>query len=534
VDPVPDPFAIQADPRLYVPRRATEEVLDELERGLSTSPSGVLCFSGPPGIGKTLLLHVLAAERAAPNRSVYLAYPKLPPNGLWRCVARGLGLEAGSDARQLVRRLLSELGAEGGSLLLQVDDASLLPAEALDDLLTSARSEPRLQVVLAHSEEEPLTGPLSDDVPVVRLDQPMSRSESQAYVQARLAACRAPRALVELFDTVTVARLHRESEGNPLRLHGLAVPVARGVQASPQAPQFEGTGPAVARALDDRPEPALQGMAAPAESIGVPFHGSSVPSRRRRRARRARVAWLTVGFCLGLGSGLVGVRSPAWWYALRERGAPTTALSPGDSRMVSPEPTPAAPTPTPSPEPMRPAVQPTSPPSEVAASPPAGEAPARPAAEATSAASARPDGGDGPSLAPSEPTPVEAPAVAAPPAPEPAEGIAAAAGDEAEPGAPSEPARSERAIEPRRPARATARESAAAPAPPAPLAAGRLHIDAEEPVLIEIDGRPYGTTPLTGIRLSRGPHRVIARYGEGGTALKTVHLGDTDVSVSFR
>jgi hypothetical protein len=402
-----------------------------------------------------------------------------------------------------------------------------LPAEALQDLLASARSEPSLQVVLAHSEAEPLPGPVPDDVPVVRLDQPMSRSETQAYVQARLAACRAPQALVELFDTVTVARLHRESEGNPLRLHGLAVPVARGVEASPPG---RAVSP-VARASDDRSEPAL----APAESMAAPFHGSSVPSRRRRGARSARVAWATIGFCLGLGAGLFGVRSPTWWNALSERVASTTLPTLGEaSRRVSQEPTPAEPTPTLSPEPPRPAAPLPPPPSEVAASPPAAEAPARPVAETTSAPAAPPSAGFEPSLAAPEPTPGEAPPVAAPPASEPAEEIAAAAADETEPDTPSELPRSQPATEPPRAAGAAAREAEAPPRPRGPLAAGSLHIDAEEPVLIEIDGRPYGTTPLTGVRLPRGLHRVIARYAEGGTALKTVDLGDTDVAVRFR
>jgi len=269
--------------------------------------------------------------------------------------------------------------------------------------------------------------------------------------------------------------------------------------------------------------------------VAAPFHGSSIPSRRLRGARSARVAWATIGFCLGLGAGLVGVRSPTWWNALSERVDSTTLPTLGEaSRRVSQEPTPAEPTPRLSPEPPRPAAPLPPPPSEVAASPPAAEAPARPVAETTSAPAAPPSAGFEPSLAAPEPTPGEAPPVAAPPASEPAEEIAAAAADETEPDTPSELPRSEPATEPPRAAGAAAREAEAPPRPRGPLAAGSLHIDAEEPVLIEIDGRPYGTTPLTGVRLPRGLHRVIARYAEGGTALKTVDLGDTDVAVRFR
>lgn len=51
---------------------------------------------------------------------------------------------------------------------------------------------------------------------------------------------------------------------------------------------------------------------------------------------------------------------------------------------------------------------------------------------------------------------------------------------------------------------------------------------------IEIDGKPYGSTPLAGIRLPRGRHRIVARYPDGASALKSVTLGDEDVAVSYR
>jgi hypothetical protein len=61
-----------------------------------------------------------------------------------------------------------------------------------------------------------------------------------------------------------------------------------------------------------------------------------------------------------------------------------------------------------------------------------------------------------------------------------------------------------------------------------------LRVDSEVPVRIEIDGKPYGRTPLAGVRLPRGPHRVVARYPDGASALKSVTLGDEDVAVFYR
>jgi hypothetical protein len=86
----------------------------------------------------------------------------------------------------------------------------------------------------------------------------------------------------------------------------------------------------------------------------------------------------------------------------------------------------------------------------------------------------------------------------------------------------------------RRPEAAPRASERKPPEPAAPLSRGVLRIESETPVRIEIDGRPYGRTPVTGVRLPRGVHRVVARYPDGATALKTVTLGDQDVSIFYR
>jgi hypothetical protein len=68
----------------------------------------------------------------------------------------------------------------------------------------------------------------------------------------------------------------------------------------------------------------------------------------------------------------------------------------------------------------------------------------------------------------------------------------------------------------------------------APLALGALRIDSGTPVVIEIDGRHYGPTPIAGVRLPRGEHRVLAHYGDGAVALKTIYLDEEDVSIFYR
>jgi hypothetical protein len=567
---LPDPFGIHADPRLYVPRRATEEALDRLERGVATSPSGALRFTGPPGIGKTLLLHVLAAELRESHRTVYLPYPKLPPGGLWMYVAKELGLGARLESRRDLERLLGEAPGDRRALLLQVDDASSLPAETLDDLLALARSEPRVRVLLAYAEGDAPVSRVPEDVPVVRFDEPMSRSETQAYVKTRLVACRASPALRDAFDAATVARLHRESEGSPLRLHGLAVEVVRRAEegargatladlarsvagvARPEARAASGGTP-VRGAPDRAPAalPPLRAQAAPLPTLRPPRAGRVMSRRRRRRARRRR-RLAVAAFFLGVAVGLL----PGNWHAIRDRaleagalgsGGETPAPAPPHVASLPRETTPMpAPVDTPSRETRAPALRPAPPPSpavpeaaisgapippETQAEPPQGAegAPEAPAVGATTPPQEAP--AEAVRAAPVPEVPGRSPEAAAPPGDEPAQVAAPVPPPERkeERDAVAAPRSSDR-IEPQLP---PITEKAPAPAPETPLALGRLRIEAEPDVAIEIDGRPYGRPPLRGIRLPRGEHRVIARYRDGATALKTIRLGDEDVSITF-
>jgi len=572
---LPDPFAIQADPALYVPRRATEEALDELERSLAGASQGAVCFTGPPGIGKSLLLRVLAAELGERYTTAYLPYARLPAGGLWMCVATELGLEAGRDPKRAVRRLLGELATARRMLLLQVDDASALPAETLYDLLAFARSEPALRLLLTWSDTESLSGPLPDDLPVVRLEAPMTRAETQDYVKARLAGSGAPRALADRFDSATTARLHRESAGNPLRLHGLAVAIARG--AAPAAAPAVWTAPAPPEPAQARSTPAPAKAAAPAAApppeaaLGAPPRAAS---RRRRRSRSALVgpAWALLGLSIGIAASLLlaewrrAERAPLAPGAIAERGAPAPE-EPAEIPVLPPPAVLGAPSVAGEPPPVG-----APPPRRLEAAPPAA-APLRAAEPSPPAARVTPEAEDAGEVASAEAERAAAEREAA----EREEAAAAAERAAAERIA-AERAAAERAAADRAAAeRAAAREAASAqapagdapapgapapraappsealaarepapvaappaPAPPVrrpaagPLAAGRLDVHSDTPVEITIDGRPFGAAPLLGVRLPRGEHRVIAHYPDGGAGLKTIYLSDEDVSVTFR
>ena len=105
-----DPFAITPDPRVYVPRAATETARNELLRS-ACNPAKTSALIGPPGLGKTLLLHLLAQEVPEEIRTVYLPYAALPPEELSAWALGLLGSPATDDpiaALQAVSRDLRE------------------------------------------------------------------------------------------------------------------------------------------------------------------------------------------------------------------------------------------------------------------------------------------------------------------------------------------------------------------------------------------------------------------------------------------
>lgn len=89
------------------------------------------------------------------------------------------------------------------------------------------------------------------------------------------------------------------------------------------------------------------------------------------------------------------------------------------------------------------------------------------------------------------------------------------------PPAPIEPARVEASLERVEarppPARAARRRVPSRTEPSAPVAepqaSGRLSVNANPWAMVSIDGSDHGETPITGVELSPGPHRVVFTYG---------------------
>jgi type II secretory pathway predicted ATPase ExeA len=363
-----DPFALTADAAAYLPREATESALARLEDGFRRGRR-VQVLSGPPGLGKTLLAHVLAARLSAAFRSVYLPYASLGWTDLCTWILGLLGEPPGAFPDRELLGSARRSALAGRPLLLLVDEASGVPPEtanALAELV--AEADGALCVLLVPLDDVRagrVLATLARGVEELRLSAPLTVEETERYVRTRLVRAGASLEVQKRFDAGTIARLQRASAGNPRRLHHFAAEIARGnwaalpgndafeelgaipsdtsdaleldareLEAPPEPPAASDDDfPAVAKAAAPRPAPRAAAPTAaphPAPRLEPPSIAPSAPISARAREAEAedRVAFpppfdardpeptnwrLVVVFLSAICGGLV---AGLWWAGL--------------------------------------------------------------------------------------------------------------------------------------------------------------------------------------------------------------------------
>jgi len=245
-----DPFALTCDPRAYVPRPASEAALAALEGALVRHR--VCALSGPPGIGKTLLLRVLEARVAGRARCVYVPYGALEASDLCRLV---LGLMSRSvppetDPEQMLAEAARLEASAGRPLLLLLDDAHAIPQPTVRRLVALAAllggALRLLAVPVDDARAARVLAALGADVGHVRFVSPMSEEETDRYVAARVARVGAPPDTVARITPQALRWLHRESAGIPRRLHQLVGWMLHRDDPAPDAtPSLADGGPAL-------------------------------------------------------------------------------------------------------------------------------------------------------------------------------------------------------------------------------------------------------------------------------------------------
>jgi len=384
----PDPFGLTADPDGYVPRSATEEALATLVATLREGrrPAALL---GPPGLGKTLLLHLVGKRLDDRLRSVYLPYAALPLDELCAWALSLLGVSESNDTIGDLLQTASQLHSRGSGLLLLIDDAGAMPlptARKLGDLIASSSGALRL---LAAAAEGPsasrMLAATGANVHLVRLLEPMDEEETRKYVAARLQRARIPASIAARFDADTLRRIHRLSAGIPRRVHSVASSVLRG--RVDESLDEEEIARAAAAELAPLPEAAPVAEAEVAAAAFVPEEVEEeeappeyeLPRWAREDARVERAPSVRAVFATALLLGALGVAASGLRFLL---APPSEIASTAVSVAATPAPAPAPiavepraePAPAPEPEPQ--------PPPRPAPEPPPAPAPERAAVAA--------------------------------------------------------------------------------------------------------------------------------------------------------
>ena len=220
-----DPFGVTADPAAYIPRLATERALAALERGIEEG-AGPILLCGPAGLGKTLLLHVLAQRLEPRLRTVVLSYAALPPAELCLWALELLGEPPSDDPEAALVAHASRLQARGSGLLLLLDDAGSMPpptARRMAELAAGSQGALRLVgAAVDDARSGRVLAALGPEAHEIRLSTGMDPRETALYVRARLERMGASEEARRRFDTETLERISRSSGGVPRVVQQLA------------------------------------------------------------------------------------------------------------------------------------------------------------------------------------------------------------------------------------------------------------------------------------------------------------------------
>jgi type II secretory pathway predicted ATPase ExeA len=223
-----DPFGPAAASATYLPRPATEALLTAVERELLRGRRAVR-IEGPSGIGKTTALKLLGAQLLEPFQALALPYTRLDPSEFWSLALHELGVQRGADPGRELVAVARRLARVEGTLVLLIDEATALPEETRAELARALdEAGGALRVVTTADDDAPgVRAGRLPDCAVLRLEERLTRAETEAYVIGRLLRFGAPVRVRRRFDARTIAALHHASGGLPRELNRLAGEIER-------------------------------------------------------------------------------------------------------------------------------------------------------------------------------------------------------------------------------------------------------------------------------------------------------------------
>jgi len=208
---------------------------DRMQQGLArlrylAEQATVALITGASGVGKSALLKRFLHELHGPRwQPVYLHLTHLSPSGLLKLLVTKLGEVPRCGKDRLFEQILSKALQSEGSLLVILDEAHLIDANALTDirlLISSALDDaPPLKIVLAG--QEPLRQTLRQSLHVDLLNRiavrfhlpPLSKEQTASYIDFQVKQAGGAE---KLFDPAVKNMIHDYSGGVPRQINNLA------------------------------------------------------------------------------------------------------------------------------------------------------------------------------------------------------------------------------------------------------------------------------------------------------------------------
>jgi MSHA biogenesis protein MshM len=221
------PFVLTPNTYYFCNLPSYQEALNVLLVSLR-SGEGFIKIVGEVGAGKTILCRELLDHLDDEYATAYIANPALGCSGLYKALAKELGVSIGRNADQycllnLINEKLLALHRDGKKVVIIIDEAHVLPDQVLEGLRLLSNLETAsaklLHIVLFGQPEldsrlqQPNLRQLRQRIAFSYQLRSLNRSEAEAYVNYRLA--KAGNKYPSLFSRQAFDLLFEKTKGIP-------------------------------------------------------------------------------------------------------------------------------------------------------------------------------------------------------------------------------------------------------------------------------------------------------------------------------